>query len=134
MTPEMLQHHRDKVARARSRGMTIHRAVEKPADANGGRIGKPCAKLAVGWKARMRQAIQLVTVITSPRVADVVYSARMLICGACEHCTITRDGRHWCACCPCPNWSFAGESSALESKNWHTRHECPRPDPAFGAV
>lgn len=134
MSPETLQRARIKIAAARSGGVTTRPVGTKPVGAISGRVGKMCGHLAEGWKARIRQAIELVKVISSPQVSETVYHDRMVSCDVCEHCTITENDLHWCACCPCPPWSFGGEGSDLEHKNKHSAHECPRPEPAFGAV
>lgn len=115
-----------------------HFAAQKPAAGRVPlklqRVGVPCP---AGDGPRLRRFLerlgQLVDVLSSPEVPPEIYERRMASCHACEHCSITSNNEHYCACCRCPKWRLFGEGSALEYKCRHAAWACPRPSPAYGA-
>jgi hypothetical protein len=76
---------------------------------------------------------QVFDVLSSPRVDDQVYAARMVDgCYQCPYCVGSlKNHLHYCACCKCPKWRLFGAGSDLETKNRHEAHVCPRLPPAF---
>jgi len=95
------------------------------------RAGSRCPELNESWLGKVKAGMTALKVLSSPLVSTDVYANRMGACHACPHCTESLDGKHFCECCGCPEWSAFGEGSDLESKNKHEGHMCPALPPRF---
>lgn len=103
------------------------------------RRGIKCEKSSRSLIKKIRQAVK---VELSGKVSQQIYDKRVASCCQCPHVSErAADGKHFCECCGCPAWTFNVSlpgvnalGSDIESKNWHTKNECPAPEPLFGAV
>lgn len=86
----------------------------------------PCPDTDPWWQHLIKSGLSMTRVMLSPSVDDATFAARMISCGCCPHSELVGE-RLFCRCCGCPDWS----ASALDVKNAHELHVCPRKPPAW---
>ena len=136
--------------RARSRAVAALSATFRDAPApeaaplkDDGRVrrrGIRCSGVNRGFAAFLeklpRNAVEVVTVLTSSLVPAKVRDQRLGKCRVCPHVSeldVKGHGEflHFCVCCPCPAWRLGNLGSDMETKTKFAKARCPKPAPEW---